>query len=428
MSLARIVQALGGERAGKSRFCAADLTIDLMGWATPDEPRLYWLVGDVYEATDQEFAYVSDALHKMNLVTNSSIPRSAGRPKRLEGPGYTLKTKSASEIMRIGMEAPHYIIMCEAAQMSKAVFLRLRGRIAETRGRLVLGGTLEGSRDWYSDLHHELKIPGNVYQGETFSIPTWANTIIFPGGWDDPEIQALRASMPETLFMERYGAVPCPPHTLVFPTFSQDVHVRDLWVDVDWDKGIGPIEVAIDPGYDHPYAVLAVQRLGRYVRVYDEVYETRLKGNEMIELCKKRPWWPYVQGGTIDVAGKAHHAGKSQVEVWRQHAGITLRSQFVPILDGITRYATFMGGGKFEAEARVFFDTRCAKAIREHGKYKYKDLREDRPKTELPIDRYNDAIKALTYWLVDQFGYAPRLHKSESHLQPRYPRRAKVYA
>jgi hypothetical protein len=65
--------------------------------------------------------------------------------------GSRIVTKSARSPERLAGEAPDGILLCEAAQCSYEVYLRLRGRVAEKRGWLWLSGTFEGSQNWYAE-------------------------------------------------------------------------------------------------------------------------------------------------------------------------------------------------------------------------------------------------------------------------------------
>ena len=161
-------------------------------------------------------------------------------------------------------------------------------------------------------------------------------------------------------------------------------------------------------------------------------------GEHIIRMCQGSRWWRHVTGGVIDVAGRKHEAQKSQIEIWEELTGLHLRSQFVPIPDGISRYRSFLDNPGYGIEgdqigtpllgARIVYDRRCVNAITEHGKYKYRDIREDRSTAgaEKPIDANNDALKALAYYLVDVFGWVPTLRGTPSQYMPKFPRRRRV--
>lgn len=364
------------------------------------EGRLYWLVGPEYDLCRPEFEYVLDACRRIDAVTSVRHPAS-NRCELITRTGARIVTRSAREPERLAAEAPDGILGCEAAQLPASVFLRLRGRIAERRGWLWLSGTFEGSRGWYAEKFRGWQA-AQSQDARAFSIPSWENRALYPGGRDDPEIADLEAMYPPDLFMERFGGVPCPPTTLVFREFDPRVHVS-----ARAQPSGSPVELAIDPGYAGAYAVLAIEQRGSDVAVIDEIYLRRTVAGDVIAACRQRPWWPRVRDGVIDVAGRQHHAAASQIEVWASLGRVRLRSHTVPLRAGIDRLRTFLrdpGNG----DARLTVAPACRHLIEEFGLYRYHDASDREPVSELPIDRDNHAIKALTYWLFDRFGAIER--------------------
>ena len=391
---ARIRLIAGGERAGKSRSAAMELFGRLL------EGRLYWLVGPEYDLCRPEFEYVLEACRRIDAVASVRYPASS-RCELIMRTGARIVTRSAREPERLAAEAPDGVLGCEAAQLPPLVFLRLRGRIAERRGWLWLSGTFEGSRGWYAERFRAWKF-ANRPDAQAFSIPSWENRALYPGGRNDPEIADLEAMFPPDLFMERFGGVPCPPSSLVFREFDPRVHVSGN------AKASGaPVELAIDPGYAGAYAVLAIEQRGPHVAVIDEVYLRRTVAGDVIAACRQRPWWPRVRGGVIDVAGRQHHAAPSQIEIWASLAGVRLRSHTVPLRAGIDRLRTFLRDPA-SGDARLIVAPECANLVREFGLYRYHEASDREPISEVPIDRDNHAIKALTYWLFDSFGAIER--------------------
>jgi hypothetical protein len=294
---------------------------------------------------------------------------------------------------------------------------------------LWASGTFESGADWYADLWTRWQ-GANPEGGRSFSLPTWCNLAIFPGGREDPEIKALEATLPADLFLERYGAEPCPPAGLVFREFSYATHVREIgWhtyvrepekltghhndtfaAGHDW-----PIELAIDPGYAGGYAVVALTWIGDTVYAFDEVFAQGKVAEDIIAECKARWWWKRVTGGVMDVAGKQHPGSKSQVEIWRHEAGLHLRVNRVGVVEGILRLRTFLQNPATQ-KPRIYFSPRCRNALEEFRKYRYVKDSENRPVTELPLDRDNHSLKALGYWLYDRFGPVLRKHRKSQDL------------
>lgn len=365
---------------------------------------LFWIVGPDYEQCRPELHYVIDSLATVDDIESMSVP-ARGPCVVYTKTGSQIVTKSARFPERLAGEAPDGILLCEAAQCSYTAFLRLRGRVAEKRGWLWLSGTFEGSQNWYAEKFNQWSHQ-NPEGGESFSMPSWENLILYPGGRDDPEMRALRVVYPNDLFQERFGGAPTPPAGLVFREFDAKIHVEESPVNES-----APVELAIDPGYAGAYAVLALQSETGLVRVIDEVYLRQHVASTVIRECRSREWWDRVKGGVIDIAGRQHHAMPSQVEIWQAEAGINLRFNRVGLLDGIARLRTYLEDPA-TGEPRILFDPRCVRTISEFGKYQYREVSEGRPIPEEPIDRDNHALKALSYWLVDRFGSTQRRRRS----------------
>ena len=370
---------------------------------------LLWIVAVDYAQCRPEAQYLLDALNKCGMVKSSSIPK-VGQIQIETVFGGQIVTRSADDVRKLAGLAPSGILLCEAAQCDYEVWLKLRGRLTEKRAWLWMSGTFEGSLGWYPQLYNRWQAD-NPEGGKSFSIPTWANLAIFPGGRNDPEIKALEATYPADLFLERCAAIPCAPQGLVFREFSYDTHVNAA---AKYDPTL-PVELAIDPGFATAYAIEACQVRDRHVYVIDELYEAGKTAEEMIAICKKRPWWKSVRGGVIDVAGKQHPGAKSQVEIWQHEAGIWLRANRVSIVDGILRTRTFLVDPASPAGAPlIHFNPACKGILAEFGKYKYPKDVESRPETELPLDRDNHGLKAIAYYLYDKFGPVYRKHRKAS--------------
>lgn len=394
--------------------------MELLTWVIGNN-ELFWIVGPDYEQSRQEFIYLLEALNKIGAVKSASMPK-VGKCSIDTVFGSSIETKTADDTRKLASAAPGGILLVEAAQTSWETFLKLRGRIAEKRGLLLASGTLENGSQWYSDLWKRWQAD-NPEGGASFSIPTWSNLAIFPGGRNDPEILALEATLPEDLFNERYGAIPTKRTGLVFKEFDFERHVREivwrfnieeggknyyqhnktaLMAGMDW-----PIEIAVDPGYAHAYALLALTWFGDDVYAFDEIHERGMVAEDVIARAKEKWWWKRVKGGVIDVAAKQHPGAKSQQEIWAHEAGLHLRANRVGIEEGTLRLRTFLVNPATK-EPRLWFAPKCTGILDEFTKYRYRTEAEGRPVSELPIDIDNDGIKALSYWLYDRFGPVER--------------------
>jgi len=233
----RIKLIAGGVRAGKSYSGAMELLSRLMV-----EKGLFWIVGPDYEQAKAEFDYVHQVLERAKLIAGQpSMPSRGSRSLRTKW-GAKLETKTSDDVRKLASFAPHGIIMAEAAQQPHDVYMKMLERALEKDAWIWMCGTFESSLGWYADLFEEWKSPDAI--GKSFSLPTWSNTRLFPGGRNDPKIKQLEASMPEDLFSERCAAIPCKPQGLVHNTCDPKTPVRKLIV---YDKY--PVELANDPGF-----------------------------------------------------------------------------------------------------------------------------------------------------------------------------------
>jgi hypothetical protein len=409
----RLKLIAGGIRAGKSKSTARDFDED-----EATENGLIWIVGPDYEQCKPEFKYLSEPLKRLNWIEQISEPERGGRTMTLNN-GCKVQTKSSDDTASLASFAPNAILMVEAGQQSYETYTKCLERALEHNAKVVLSGTFEGALSWYADLFSQWQGP-NPEGGRSFSLPSWTNNKIFPGGRTDPKILALEAAMPEDLFMERVGAQPFRPQGLVFKSFTpgkaaadgtmQPWHVKKLDYNPDW-----PVEIAVDPA-SHTYAVEAIQWNGPKVHVIDEIYMHDTIAQDVIPIVMEKPWWSAVKtnAGVIDVAGKQHQGNKSQVEIWREMTGKSLRSKYVFIDEGIAalklRLQQLDDEGEpllqfdYRLNGRKGFDGRAKGIVAEMGLFKWREWSEGQNQTNKPLDANNDGCKALWYWLYDQYG------------------------
>lgn len=406
-SKARIIIVGGGERAGKSKIAAEECVSRI--FSCKGQP--IFLVGEKYERCIPEFDYISEALLDLGLIKAGDISRPADGQQRctikIPHLNITIITVSAVKGMtaiRATGRAPALILLCEAGLVSYDVFLACLGRVAEARGVVIATGSFPDDTGWYAQKYEEYQGP-NEDDGESFSIPSWSNTVVYPEGENDPEILKLKARYPRLDFLRFIGAEPQPPATLVYPEFRYSTHVKE---EVEFNKE-EPVWLAIDPGYRGAYAVVAYQFTDPYVLAVDEVYRWAAEhgqeayGEAVIDECMERPWWGNVVDGVIDVAALQHHAAQSQSEIWAAKTGLSLKWRKVPPFAGRQRLRTFLVDPA-SGEPLLLLSTLCENYAREFGRYRFREIVEGQPVSEEPIDRDNHAIKATEYLLYYLYG------------------------
>lgn len=413
---ARLQALCGGERSGKSRTAAACAILDMgprtSNFATEPERR-FWIVGPDYRQSRPEFMYIYDALDRLGYVESASMPENDNQPWTLHTKWNTvLQTRSSGKEERLASYTVHGIVMAEASQQGRGVLDKMLGRVSETRGWIMLVGTLENSYPWYAEIIRNWE-DGDAVNGKSYSIPTWSNTAIYPGGLDNPEIKRLRAMLPDDYFMERFGAKPRRNRNLVIPEFDKEIHVRPLKPVME-----APIELAIDPG-THCYAVLFVQTIGPFTYVLDEIYDHGAIVNDIVRKVKTHPYYPLITKGSpafhgsIDFAGRQHSGGAdSQVDIWRNN-GIRLYTQYRKLNDSILVVRQRLRVNATQQQPLVYFSDQLkggmagdkpAGVIGEFGLWRWPRQGSQSNVREDPVDRFNDGIKALAYYLLWKHG------------------------
>ena len=208
-SNSRLKLVAGGIRGGKSYSTAMDVIPDLL-----IRDGLIWIVGPDYEQCKPEWEYMHDVLDSLGKIRKASSPERGGRSFETTW-GARVQTKSSDDTRSLASFAPHVILMVEAGQQTYETMQKVLERALQHNAKVIMSGTFEGALSWYADMFERWG-GENPEGGESFSIPSWSNTAIFPDGRDDKKIKALESAMPYELFMERCGAVPYKPSGLVF--------------------------------------------------------------------------------------------------------------------------------------------------------------------------------------------------------------------
>ena len=409
----RYVAVSGGEQSGKSDVLSQvvkERTLELF------KPALVWLAGEAYAETEKLYDYILDGMDRLRVVKSATTGAANKYREIILIDGTKIKTLTVADTTKIGRERPDIIAVDEVAKTSLMAYYKLRARAAAGHGLLIMGGTFEGSYNWYPLKWNEWRAGYGDYRA--YAIPSWVNHHVYKGGREDPEIVSLEQEMGTDLFMERIGGVPLRPANLVFgDNFSSEHHIMDL----DYLPGV-QVSLAIDPGYSrsvHALAAIQVDPRGKWplVRVFDEIFERNITVEDMIDIAQRRPWWKDVKDGVIDIAGSKRLQGmkSTPVTLWNSLATLPLRYRNVFIQDGIDRMRaalridqkTHLPFMAIDPKVRGFLSELGVDVSPLTGRYEPYQWRIDKAQAIVgvaPKDSNNDMTKAITYWLIDRFG------------------------
>lgn len=439
----RQIQILGGFRGGKSRtcsMCAVILTIKFIAkYGTKAAGQVAWVVGADYERTRAEWEHPDGSLltefQKLGMYKwhSASIEKSR---MEIKVPGadkpFIIRNKSAMDPSSLGMESPVWILLVEAAHVTNDVYERLYSRTSEARKRwgapfgcLIMSGTSEGAEGWYPALYtswQSVEVQG-LLDAQSFSLPSWSNTHIYPGGYDDPEIQHLKDTLPKAVFDERHGGIPVAPAGMVHPGFDQNVHIKACEYDIDL-----PVFLGIDVGYSGEpsnYVVAVWQYQEEQWRCIDTVWGSKytdrnFSGQTIVNKCKKRSWWKAKAKGLltafIDPSANRHaDANKPAVEIWKKVGGITPLSKKFPLKAQIDKWDQMLGMNPITKEPYVVLDPSNDLGLSEFGArgnpitgklmaYKWPTDSDGMVYGKVPHPRYNDFIQASVYFFLSYLG------------------------
>lgn len=417
-------QVAGGWRVGKSTWLAAEG----LPYMFRDNARI-WIVANDYELGRYEFEYIRDWLKWFNVpLIRDSMP--ATGPWKLDTAwGARIRTQTAADVSKMEGAELDCALIAEAGLMDPDIIRRLRGRVAERHGPILMSGSLDTSEIWYMENFEKfLKGPTDGISWQSFGMPSWENPIVFPGGREDPAIKQLESELTPDEFKLKVACEVAKSSELVFPEFDVRTHVMDFIYSTTDASGLkleypepisdnyglsvdkwrlpkrDPVHLAIDPGSRGAYAVLAIRKYDDKVFVIDEVYLRLTMVEDVIAECKTRNWWPDVGFAVMDIAGKQQPAMASHADIWalKENLGYKPAMTYIHIEDGINHLKTWLNN-PLNRQPRLWVSPACKGLIREFGAYRYRLEKDNRPISEEPIDSNNHSIKALIYYLVNRF-------------------------
>jgi hypothetical protein len=416
-----------GEGSGKthcaSRWLTAKLHFDAAthefierDGRTVSECDLYWIIGYTYQDAYKEWKETKDACERTGILDLDSIhERDEGNDRCSFKTiyGQLVETVSGADPTNVAREEPFAIVGAEASRWDPELWDRCHGRLerkARKGSRGFFSGSFETANGAFYDWYKE-GLGNNAVGLRSYNMPSWANLVVYPGGYDDPGIQRLLAKNGKDRFMERYGGLPAPPRNAVLPEFNTRLHV-DARAEYSSDDDC---YIFVDPG-DMIYSVLFVvhRKDTGEIWVVDEIYGHKTTHALIIAEAKSREGWKYAtktRRVVIDVAGFQHHASESPAESWQKHTGFWVTGEKYPVETTVDRLRTALGVSPLTQRPRLRIHPRCKGIISEAGggAPPYKDegiggLWTRFSTTGKPKRENDHSWKALGYGLQQIFG------------------------
>lgn len=404
-STARFRLANCGRRFGKSTMAARDLEPRLF-----EPSRRFWIVGPTYDLGEKEFRVIwDDLIIRMRLGLDKRVKKGYSKKQGtmfIEFPWQTrLEVRSADHPENLVGEALDHVIMSEAAKQKQDTWERfIRPALADRRGSADFPTTPEGF-NWLYELWMMGQNP-DFPMYESWRFPSWDNDAVYPGGYEEEEIQLLKATMGEDQFLQEIAADFASFVGKIYPDWNVETHVKQLKFNPAWKNYI-----AFDWGYTNPLAAIEFQvSPDDTIYVWREHYKPFLRLEQHIAELRNRP---QPEGYHLDLAfGDA--ADPEAADYVTQH--------FVPCWalpeakenwrDGVDLVRGFMKGreigiadefGTPLSVPGMYVDFSCVNFIREASNYKAPDSVKGRNVPEFGNKVEDHAMDAIRYGLVHLF-------------------------
>lgn len=407
-STARFKIPACGRRYGKSKsFAVEALTNKRYNLFMPDVRG--WIVGPKYVLGEKEFRYIWDFfMKKMNLKKQIGRGNYAYNVKQgdmfIQLPwGARLDVMSAQHKDTLVGEGLHFLIVSEAAKQDEITWEQyLRATLADYHGWAGFPSTPQGF-NWFYELHRlgDPTTPEYNAEYESWNLPSWTNPYVYPGGFEDPEIQLLLQTMPEDAFWQEIGASFRSMVGLIYPEWDDEVHIyekafgRDEYVfNPAWDN-----YVWFDFGYTNQFVALDVQvDSSDNIYIWRERYVSKVTvGRHIAEMKARRQ-----PNGYRIVCGFGDSADPGAVE--------EISSNFCPVYAdpdakdwarGIREVKRFLKGE--DDRSHLFVSKNCPNTIWEFQNYRMKPTSTsggDKNNAEAAHQYRDHAMDAIRYGIM----------------------------
>jgi hypothetical protein len=329
--------------------------------------------------------------------------------------GTTLEAKSAEHPERLVGEALDYVLMSEAAKHKEDTWLRyILPALSDKRGGASFPTTPEGY-NWLYKLWQMGQDP-NLPDWDSWRFPSWDNTIVFPGGKDDPEILALKRMMSPEAFDQEIGALFSSFVGKIFPEWEEETHVTN----VAFDPRL-PNYIAFDWGYTNPLAAVEFQvDSWDRIRVWRLHYKAFTRLEDHLELMAARP---QPEGYRVDLCFGDAADPEAAATVSRYLAPCladsNAKTNWRQGIDLIRGFMRLRESGLYDEYGAPIYQTgflvdySCVDMIREMNNYKAKESVSGSNVPEMGQKVSDHSIDALRYGLMHLFVLGVQHHLTD---------------
>jgi len=248
-----------GRRWGKTLFGGKEIETTAFVKNYLSEPMMGWIIGPNYGDAEKEFRVIYNTFKALGIDTlsNKFIKNAENGNMKIETNwGWSVECRSAQHPDSLVGEGLDFILMAEAGRHSKKTFTEyVRPALSDKRGFSMMSGVPEDAND--TNLLYWAYMRGQeplFTQWQSWQLPSWTNTHVFPGGRNDPEIVEAASDLTDDEFRRQYGGEFVLKRGRVMKEWDDDKHVVDVHYRRDW-----PLFAAVDFGYTNDWVWLWIQ-------------------------------------------------------------------------------------------------------------------------------------------------------------------------
>lgn len=267
--------------------------------------------------------------------------------------------------------------------------------LSTTGGWAAFMGTAKGYNHWY-DLMEFAKQDDRWFHSEAI----WKANPLISKEWIADSKETARKRGKLDIWLREYELRFMTPQKAVYPMFDRHVHIKPPEDVPAEGTDYGAWDFGFAEGHPAAFVLVRIDNQGRWW-VRDELFGIELDMDRQIEIIKQKTAGLTMAGIVADSARPdlidyARSKGLNLVPSPKRQghiiAGIELLRQ------KLTPRSQLVG----EPEPELFITRNCRNAVVQMEKYEYKETKEGRPQSELPLkqnDDIPDALRYLALWL-----------------------------
>ncbi len=377
--------------------------------------QMGWICGPQYSDAEKEFKIVYDDFRKIGIDRESIKFQNNvdnGQMKIITNWGFELVCKSAKHPETLVGDGLDFVLMVEAGRHKRRTWAQyIRPTLSDKKGWAAFTGVPEGKSEHsllYSLFNRgrDPKFPS--WWSQRF--PSWSNTIIFPGGRNDPEIVEAAADLTDDEFNRQYGAQFVDKVGAVMQEWDDDIHLGTFPYNPAW-----PLYMAVDYGFTNPFVVLFIQVDG-WGRVY-VIKEDRWTQADSVQVARNlKEMYPSHASPLISKCVRMYPDPAEPDDTMTMsnalkipamgNTGGPLRTRLALIREALKTKPEHVPVGHPDRQPGLFVDRSCVTLAWEMREgYRWPETRSEvKSDSEHPMDKDNHGTEALGRFMRGFFG------------------------